>query len=275
MAEQLINFASGVLTADPGSGGTTLNSANFAFVPAVAIPNTMRLTLDPDGLSGAPEIVLVTAHTASATSLTVTRGQETTFGGGAARAHAVDTVWRHSLTHGSLYEIMVPAGTIHATIGTTADPGYVLIDGSTVTGAQTLYPATWARIPAAWKSGANMVLPDWRAHMLVMDDATFTLGGSGGSNTHAITQAELPAVAPTITITDPQHTHPANAVADSATAGATNKMLYRATDSIAGGTPITGSSATGITAASSNLGSGTAMSLLSAYGVVNFQLKVH
>lgn len=285
MSELLINFASGVLTADPGSGGTTLNSGNFAFLPAVASPNTMRLVIDPDGLTGTPEVVIVTAHTASATSLTVSRGQETAYGAGAARAHAVDSVWRHSLTHASLAEIMVPAGTVRATIAATADPGYVLIDGSTVTGAQTLYPATWVVIPASWKSGANMVLPDWRGSMLIADDAgaTFTLGGSGGANTHAITQVELPAVG--ITVDPPAIDPPSTFLSGGNVMAQTTGVGFDLGAFNTGGgvnnryNPVAGSvdlAALDIAPfTSGNLGSGTAMSLLSAYGVVTFQLKVH
>lgn len=94
----------------------------------------------------------------------------------------------------ALQNKLVPAGTIHATVGATADVGYFLIDGSTVVSAQTLYPAMWARIPGSWKSGANMVMPDWRNRMLVMDDAggTLTLGGAAGSMTKTIATANVP-----------------------------------------------------------------------------------
>lgn len=272
MSETLMNFQAGVLSADPGSG-TTLNSGNFANLPAVTAPNTMRLALDPDGIIGAPEIVIVTAHTAFATTCTVTRGQETSYGAGGTRAHPVDTIWRHVLTRASIIEMSVPAGTVVATMGATADPGYLLIDGSTVTNAQTLYPGTWARIPASWKSSANMVLPDWRGRTLFSDDTggVFTLGGSGGSNTHAITQAELPAVGISVTITDPGHDH-------GSSAGAAGALLTPVTPgaSFAPGTGnFTSTATTGITATSGNLGSGTAMSLLPAHGVVTFQLKCH
>jgi hypothetical protein len=105
MPDIYFNLTSGTLTADPGSGGTTLSSATFASLPAIAAPDTMRLVLDPDGALGLPEIVLVTAHTAAATSCTVTRGQEVGFGGNAALAHAIGTVWRHSATRAALEEL--------------------------------------------------------------------------------------------------------------------------------------------------------------------------
>lgn len=302
MAEIIFNFQSGVLSADPGSGGVTLNSGNFANLPAIVAPQTMRLALDPDGTAGAPEIAIVTAHTAFATSVTVTRGEETSYGAGVARAHAVDTVWRHVLTRASIIELTVPAGTVIATVAATSDPGYVFIDGSTLTNGQTLYPATWAVIPAAWKSGANIVLPDWRGRTLFADDtgAVFTLGGSGGANTHSITQAELPAA--TITIDPPTtavtitgstgvesatHTHTkgsgsaslflANGGSGPFDAAPPGDLTQTGTES-AQHTHPAGTLAGSVDIApfsSGNLGSGTAMSLLPAHGVVQWQIKVH
>jgi hypothetical protein len=200
------NFASGTLTADPGDAGTTLTSGQFANLAAVAAPETMRLALDPDGLAGVPEIVIVTAHTAFATTCTVTRGQEADGANtGPARAHAVDSIWRHVMTRAVILEMLVPAGSIIATVKATPDPGYVFIDGSTIVNGQVRYPAAWAAIPTSWKSAPDIVLPDWRGRFLVSDDtgAVFTLGAVGGSNTHAISQAELPAVSLTI---DPPNT---------------------------------------------------------------------
>lgn len=94
----------------------------------------------------------------------------------------------------SIANKLVPAGTVHATVGATADIGYLLIDGSTVVNAQTIHPAMWLRIPASWKVGADMVMPDWRSRMLVMDDsgATFTLGGTAGSMAKTIASGNLP-----------------------------------------------------------------------------------
>lgn len=82
------NFLSGTLSADPGSGGTTLNGSAFASLPVLS-GDSMWLTLDPEGANGAPEIVLITAHTSSATSCTVTRAQQST----TARSHPVGTAW--------------------------------------------------------------------------------------------------------------------------------------------------------------------------------------
>lgn len=95
------NHKAGTLSADPGSGGTTLNSAAFASLDVVASPNQMAVVLDPEGVNGAPEIVLVTTHTSLATSCTVTRAQE----GTTARAHPIGTVWVVAATKADMDEL--------------------------------------------------------------------------------------------------------------------------------------------------------------------------
>ena len=57
------------------------------------------------------------------------------------------------------------------------------MDGSTITNGQTLYPNLWAVIPAAMKSGANIVLPDTRGRVSVgysSGDARFNSIGLTG-----------------------------------------------------------------------------------------------
>lgn len=73
------------------SAATTMNSAGLANLDVVASPDEALITLDPHRAGGAPEIVVVTAHTVSATSATIQRGQF----GTTARQHAVGTEWVH------------------------------------------------------------------------------------------------------------------------------------------------------------------------------------
>jgi len=88
-------FMSGTITDNPlTSGATTFNSAALASVVAVGSTEQVAVTLDPTGSAGAPEIVWITAHTASATSATILRGQE----GTTARQHASGISWVHSPT---------------------------------------------------------------------------------------------------------------------------------------------------------------------------------
>lgn len=89
------NSLTGTITDNPlTSGATTINSAGFASLPTVTASNSLALILDPLGVGGTPEIVLVTAHTAAATSVTVLRGQE----GSIARSMVFGTTWDHGPT---------------------------------------------------------------------------------------------------------------------------------------------------------------------------------
>lgn len=75
-------------------GGTTLNSPQLASFPAVTGSDIAVLTIDPQQVGGAPEIVYVTAHTASATTATIARGKE----GTSARQHSTSEVWINGIT---------------------------------------------------------------------------------------------------------------------------------------------------------------------------------
>jgi hypothetical protein len=89
------NFLGGLIEDNPlASGATVLNSAALAAVPAIGSTQHMPIILDPDGVGGVPEIAYITAHTAAATTATITKGQE----GTAARAHERDTPWLHGPT---------------------------------------------------------------------------------------------------------------------------------------------------------------------------------
>lgn len=93
--ERRMRFASqwGTITNNPLLiGGLTMNSAELASLPAVTSSQYAAIVLDP--LSTNPEIVWVTAHTASATSATIVRGRE----GTSARQHNVGTRWSHAPT---------------------------------------------------------------------------------------------------------------------------------------------------------------------------------
>lgn len=76
------------------AGATTLNGAGLANLAAVASPDYAVITLDPNRVNGAPEIIYVTAHTGSATSATILRGRE----GTSAREHPAGTFWVHAAT---------------------------------------------------------------------------------------------------------------------------------------------------------------------------------
>jgi microcystin-dependent protein len=89
-----------------------------------------------------------------------------------------------------------PVGMIADYIGTTAPSGWAVMDGSTITGGQTLYPSLWAVLPSAFKSGADIVLPDTRGRVSVgrnPSDADFdNVGDTGGAKTVTLTTAQMP-----------------------------------------------------------------------------------
>lgn len=102
--------------------------------------------------------------------------------------------------------VAVPAGIVFSYVGTSAPVGYVFVDGSTITGGQTKYPNLWAVIPAAWKSGANIVLPDARGRAIIG-------AGTGAGLTARALAALLGAETVTLSSTEsglPNHGHTAS-----------------------------------------------------------------
>ncbi len=88
------NNIGGLVEDNPlATAGTTLTSAGLQAIPAIGSTQHFPITIDPDGIGGAPEIAYVTAHTLAAGSGTILRGQE----GTSARDHARDTPWIHGI----------------------------------------------------------------------------------------------------------------------------------------------------------------------------------
>lgn len=96
------NNVFGTLTDNPLLvGATTMNSAALANLAAVS-SNHAIIVIDPLRSAGAPEIVIVTAHTAAATSATITRGAD----GSTARQHASGVLWVHAPTTEDAIQIL-------------------------------------------------------------------------------------------------------------------------------------------------------------------------
>jgi len=89
-----------------------------------------------------------------------------------------------------------PVGTIVDYIGTTAPSGWAVLDGSTITNGQTLYPALWAVLPAGFKFGTSIILPDTRGRVAVGRNPSDTdfdnVGDLGGAKTVTLSTAEIP-----------------------------------------------------------------------------------
>jgi len=94
MARKYQNFISGTLGTGISSTDTALSSTGLSAMTAVSNPDVMAVILDPAGVNGAPEIIHVVAHSASATTATVLRGQE----GTTARSHNSGVAWVHGIT---------------------------------------------------------------------------------------------------------------------------------------------------------------------------------
>lgn len=95
MARLFDNFQFGTISNNPlSAGATSITSAEFANMRIVS-GDTLVLVLDPEDKNGnGQEIVYVTAHAASGTTVTVTRGEEGTTG----IEHAQNTEWAATVT---------------------------------------------------------------------------------------------------------------------------------------------------------------------------------
>lgn len=95
------NNVFGAVSDNPlATGSITFNSPNLADLPTVA-GNHAIITLDPLRQYGFPEIVMVTAHTASATVATIQRGMY----GTTARTHPQNTFWAHAAVEDDFLEV--------------------------------------------------------------------------------------------------------------------------------------------------------------------------
>jgi microcystin-dependent protein len=279
MATLFRNFQGGAITDNPlTSGATTISSAAFAALPVVAGPDVMYLVLDPEATAGAPEVVKVTAHSASATSVTVVRAQQSSV----ARAHNAGTVWRHTATQADLesfltntagavglanlatavQNLLTPAGTLRTTLATTADPGW-LNHNQTVAGASTSYPALWAVAPSSWKSGSNLVIPNLADVALIAAGTLSTVGQLIGSNTVTLTTTEMP-----------QHTHtvdpPDTTITTKSTFGGSGGVMSAAGDGSSGNLNANiGQFNSGAS------GAGAPFSIVQRSLGVNIQIKAH
>jgi hypothetical protein len=115
-ANSVGTVGAGTLASDPGSGGTTLTltAGHGARFPAVLSGQKLRLQIEN-------EILIVTAHTAAADTMTVTRGAE----GTTAAAHAASTAVYAVLTKDAMERYapsMVAQPRHHKLLGWTMPP---------------------------------------------------------------------------------------------------------------------------------------------------------
>lgn len=96
-----------------------------------------------------------------------------------------------------LTPLVMPAGTLMQYAGATAPAGYLLCQGQSLT--RTSYPSLFSAIGTVYgnTSATTFTLPNMQGRVPVGIDAAQTefdaLGGKGGTKTHTLTTAEMPA----------------------------------------------------------------------------------
>lgn len=164
---------------------------------------------------------------------------------------------------------------------------------------QALFEYLWATDPnlvvsggrgasaaADWAANKTIALPDFRGRVLAGLDTmgaasadrlnpsitSGVLGSSGGVQSHTLIQANLPAIKPPITISDPGHSHTyATWQTFGTTAGNAGGILTLGNSTLNSTSHV----ATGITAAfTNNLGSSQAFGLLQPTSVVTIFIKL-
>jgi len=90
------DFKDGTLGADLLTTVTTIDFGSDPGFATIAAPDYATLIIDPEGAGNGPEIVYLTAYTATNTTGTIVRGREGTSDPGL--THASGTAWRHGPT---------------------------------------------------------------------------------------------------------------------------------------------------------------------------------
>jgi microcystin-dependent protein len=258
-----------------------MNGAMVAFVPHTT--NAATVTLNADGLGAKPLRFGPSLELQSGVLI-----QGTPY---VASYNNSDGAWY--LQGGFANPYGIPLGGLLPYIGASApNSAFVLPFGQAI--SRTTYATLFSLVSTTFGSGDGSTtfnVPDLRGRSVFgLDnmggsaasritvaggnfDAT-VLGGTGGAQNHTLTQAELPAIKPAITITDPGHTH-----GFSGAAGITSNRGDSgpgSTDLSAQASAITIASATtGVTAAfTSNLGSGNALTVLSPGMALPYILRI-
>ena len=191
MADYRKNLANAVVdTMTPSTTATTIPLVAGYGATMPAVPYFMTFT-PPGQLStlGNSEIVLVSARTTD--SLTVVRGQKGT------TAKSIRTGWLGSAS--IIREMTAAVGDIVMTFNTTPQNGRVFMDGGTYNKSDypLLYDHVVNNAGYGTTTSTTFTLRDMRGRVPVGKAAsgTFnTLAGTGGSETHTLTLAQLPNV---------------------------------------------------------------------------------
>lgn len=126
-----------------------------------------------------------------------------------------------------IYADEYPVGTVITNIMTPADMAvkdstWQVMDGTRLVGAGSgggpeNGERLWDIVPASWKDGNDIVLPDMREQYIQGAASTTSVGGSGGSNSKTLTKDNMPVhkhFSSTSTGTSGSHSHSASAQSD-------------------------------------------------------------
>jgi hypothetical protein len=88
----------------------------------------------------------------------------------------------------------LPVGTVVSTVALVAPTGFLLLDGTLIAGGQSLWPALWAVVPAAWHVGTDLQLPNAKGRILIgIDPANTAIDAPGElAGSASLTGANLP-----------------------------------------------------------------------------------
>lgn len=168
--------------------------------------------------------------------------------------------------------LALPAGALSMYGGGSAPTGWLLCDGTAVN--RTTYADLFAAIGTTWGVGNGTTtfnVPDLRGRSPIGAGTgagltARTLAATGGGETHAITEAQLP---------PHRHFTVANVVtsAGSPTISNSQQIVRDNTPGTSLGYTINGSATDATVGRTSEIGSGGAIPLMQPFGVVNYIIK--
>jgi microcystin-dependent protein len=248
-----------------------MNNSKIVFVPHAT--NTGACTLNVDGLGAWALRSASGADIPSGTLLASTPYAATFYSG--------SNQWILHGFYGNPYNIPIGGGMTF--FGSTApNSSFVFPTGQAI--SRSTYSTLFGIVSTVFGVGDGSTtfnLPDLRGRVpLIADDmggsaagrsTGFSLGITGGAQSHSITTAEMPAHTHVNTLTDPGHLHTYTR-ADSNGAGYTN-VATSFTGTVSS-SQNTGTATTGITINNASQGSGSAMSLIQPSLGVFFIMRV-
>ena len=250
-----------------GTGGQFLQSNGAAAPTWVNAPGSgtvTSVTFTGDGtvLSSTPSTAVTVSGTVTASIKTQTAN--TVLAGPTSGGAATPTFRALGDADGA-----IPIGTVLDFAGSSAPANYLVCNGASLLRAGT-YAGLFAIIGTTYGTvdGTHFTLPNLGGRATVgvgsSGGSTFSLGGTGGEETHVLSTAEL--ASHSHTITDPTHTHPMSGFTQTNDIGGGGGQRFWY-DGVSSGYS-TGSASTGITG-TNNAGSGTAHNNLQPYTTLN------